>query len=215
MTDLTTGKDLSATVTYGAGAAFTQAKWLQEDPASADVAPTDVPYPRLTETRFSQVRLNGEAPRLTLSDGQTLMASSGVFRVPTPFVDDAFGLVAPKGHARQYLEDVYPLDMAIDLYNAQLVTWNSLSRGDRIGATRVLIGAYEIVLRALGRETWPLKAEVALAGLVAENDAIIWDLTAWLALGLKKNSPLFLAFRHEQRGSAATQVRAALGLAPV
>jgi hypothetical protein len=214
--DLTTNKDLAVDVTYGAGARFTQGEWLQEDPVPiANAAPTDVPYPKLTGTRFSQVRLNGKVPTLTLSDGQTLMASKGVFQVPTPFVDDAFRLVAPEGYARQYLEDVYPLDMAIDLFNAQLVTWDDLSRGARLGATRGLIGAYAVFQRALARETWPLKTELALAGLVAANQAIIWDLTAWSARGLEKNSPLFVVFRHEQQGSEATQVRATLGLAPV
>ena len=105
--DLTSQKILATNVSYGAGAAFTQAEWLQEDPVPDApgttnlIAGSDSPYPKLSNARFTQVLLNGHAPVLELGNGQTLMATGGVFRVPTVFDGDAFGLLPPVGLGRR------------------------------------------------------------------------------------------------------------------
>jgi len=140
---LTSGRVTTTNVTYGGVAPFTQAEWLQEDPTPSNITEVDLSYPKMTDVRFTEVRLNGGAPHLALANGQTLMATGGVFRVPTPFAADAFGLVPPTGYGRQYLADVYPMDMAIDAYDVQLFGWGSLDRGQREANTRTLITAYK------------------------------------------------------------------------
>jgi Peptidase A4 family len=213
--NLTSGHVSTADVTYGSVAPFTQAEWFQEDPTPSNITAKDVSYPMLTDTRFTDVRVNGVAPKLKPANGQTLMATGGVFRVPTPFVGDAFRLVAPTGYGRQYLADAYPVDMAIDAYQVQLAGWRGLDRGQREASTRALIKAYNVFQHALQRQAWPATSRPAFADLISEIKTEIADLTSWAATSaLDKASAFFVAFDHTAHGLASTHLRAALGLAP-
>ncbi len=213
---LSSGHISTTNVTYGGNAPFTQTEWFQEDPTPSNITGADLSYPKMTDVRFTKVLLNGGLPHLVLGNGQTLMATGGVFRVPTPFVGDSFDLVPPTGYGRQYLADVYRLDMAIDAYNVQLFEWDGLGPGEREISTRILIAAYQVFDRALARQHWPPAAGPALAELASENNTIIANLTAWVTSPrMDMSSPYVAAFRHAQRGLAATRVRAVLGLAPV
>ena len=131
---LSSGHISTTNVTYGGNAPFTQTEWFQEDPTPSNITGADLSYPKMTDVRFTKVLLNGGLPHLVLGNGQTLMATGGVFRVPTPFVGDSFDLVPPTGYGRQYLADVYRLDMAIDAYNVQLFEWDGLALGSEKSA---------------------------------------------------------------------------------
>src|ERR1700722_12878797 len=54
----------SIEVDYGAGGSYNQGEWLQEDPVSAAIATTDVPFADTSTVSFERLRLNGQVPPL-------------------------------------------------------------------------------------------------------------------------------------------------------
>ena len=111
--NLTAGWTRSVEVHYGAGDAYTQGEWLQEDPADALVTSSDVPYADTSTITFQRLRVNEEVPRLEFSDAQALSTTSGTDLAPTHVHDDAFSLAPAKGAALQYLVDAERLDSAL------------------------------------------------------------------------------------------------------
>jgi hypothetical protein len=87
--NLTVGWSRSAQVNYRTEQLFTNAEWVQEDPASAVRTTTDAPYASTSTVAFSDLTVNRRAPRLSYRNAQVLSTASGVYpfrrmRIETP-----------------------------------------------------------------------------------------------------------------------------------
>ena len=127
--DLTRHRTTTKKVAYGEGATFSQAEWLQEDPAPRDDTPTDLPYPTTSVVQIDHLRVNHAAPKLPLENAQVLIASNGITLVPSAVEGDAFHLLAPTGMAKTYLEIARSLDGAIAAFGAASTRWSASPDG--------------------------------------------------------------------------------------
>ena len=125
--DITRGSVKTKKVVYGIGAAFTQAEWLQEDPAPDSDTPNDLAYPTTSPVQIAHLLVNHRAPKLNTANGQVLIASNDITLVPSAVTDDAFHLFAPTGEAKAYLDIARSLDVAISAYDANSSHWSALS----------------------------------------------------------------------------------------
>ncbi|HTW99949.1 MAG TPA: hypothetical protein VMD59_14295 [Acidimicrobiales bacterium] len=212
--DRTTGETMHALVAYGAGAAYSQAEWLQEDPTSSTIVATDLPYAPTSTVRFSRVEVNGASPRLGLDNGQTLMATRGVNLVPSPFDGDGFSMVQPQGPAERYLVDAGGLDRALALFDVELVSWSQLPERARAIDLGRLLDAYSRFDAELEASTWPGRARTALATLARQNREVVAAYRAWESSGFALGGAAYLALDEAVGNASADPARAALGLPP-
>ena len=210
--DETRARTMTRVVDYGRGAAFGQAEWLQEDPTAATAVATDLPYPRMAAERFDRVLVNGEVPRLRLGNGQSLIATGGTVLVPTSFRHDSFAMVAPVGAGKQYLDDVGPLDFAINTYNYQLQSWSRLALRAKIDNVEALVSAYGRFADELVHQSWPASARADLAHLASSDSRLNADLIAWQCSGLGEDSLEFLRLEQDEDNDFSQVVRTDLGL---
>jgi hypothetical protein len=210
--DLTRRTRMSRVVRYGGGAVFNQAEWLQEDPTASTAVAVDLPYPRMSGERFLDVKVNGATPRLGLANGQSLMATGGTILVPTAFRHDGFAMVVPRGAGKQYLADVSPLDFAINAYNFELTSWDSLAVGARAATVEALMRAYATFAERVVGQAWPAAARGELALLASNDTRLDADLTAWLVSGLGRGSSQFFRLEEDQDNDLGQAVRYDLGL---
>jgi hypothetical protein len=212
--DRTTHVAIRKVLTYGAGASYTQGEWLQEDPTSAIVVATDLPYPATSTVHFERLEVNGAHPRLPLDDGQTLMATGGIDLTPTPLTHDAFSMVRPGPAGEQYLADAARLDGALSSYDVELSSWASAPIAARTSDITVLLRAYAHFDLSLESQVWPLPARPALQVLVQQNGQIVGACRNWEATGLGLGTPAFAEVQGAVARASSDAARADLGLAP-
>jgi len=210
--DLSRHRSLAKRVRYGAGAAFTQAEWLQEDPTAAPSVALDLPYPAMSDEAFSQVKVNGSTPRLALANAQSLMATGGTILVPTSFRHDEFAMVAPTGAGKQYLSDVAPLDFAINTYNFEMARWGTRPPATKVSTVRALVHAYAVFADRLVAQDWPPTARTDIAMLASDDTRLNADLVAWQLSGLGRDTSEFVKLEDDQDNNLGQVVRQALGL---
>ena len=210
--DLTRHSTKTKRVTYGAGAKFTQAEWLQEDPAPNDDTPTDLPYPQTTVVQIGHLLVNHTVPRLRLENGQVLIATNDITLVPTAVENDAFFLLAPKGTAKTYLDIARSLDVAISAFGANSSHWSVMSRTRRESIVNELEHRFQLNATALDALPVP-NGDAARLG--HRSTVIAQDLSAWTAAGLTEHGASYERLvRDEHIAQLADQVRADLGLPP-
>jgi hypothetical protein len=164
--NLSSGWSRSVEVHYGAGDAYDQGEWLQEDPADALVTSSDVPYADTSTITFARLRVNDAAPRLEFSDAQALSTTSGIDLAPTHVHDDAFSLVPAEGAALQYLVDAERLDSALYPVDVLLVEEHAGGRAVRPSAVRTWSVACGRFASALQAQYWPSADRAAVLKLV-------------------------------------------------
>jgi Peptidase A4 family len=211
------GFDVYKEISYEAGARFTIAEWIQENPASTSLSSRDVPYPIMTNVEFQNLQVNGKSPQLNLNDGLVLMASTGEIRVPTAIHNDAFTFTAPRGAQDQYLEDARTLDAGGSRFDAEAVTWQTTPLNVRITDVNDAINVIQVSKRTLQAQTWPSSTQALISKLVQMIEREISGLRAWSKAGLRLNTPAFLAYVSVARSEEKTAdlVRASLKLPPL
>ena len=105
--DVTVGWSRSIEVDYGGSDRFSQAEWVQEDPASGEATTTDVPYPLTSTVAFEDLEVDHRPPHLGYSRGLALSTTSHVFLVPSRPHDDGFAAGAARARRRA------PTDVAV------------------------------------------------------------------------------------------------------
>jgi hypothetical protein len=202
-------------IDYGVGQSFTQAEWLQEDPAPSSVTAVDEPYPRLSSVVFSDLEVNDQPPHLTRSDGVTLSARGGIFLVPTSVRNGSFSLVAPKGAAKAYLVLAAELDHAVSVYNVQLSKWNTLSVQGRKAAADDLAAEFTQNASQFASRSWPRASRHLISLLSKQLRQLVGDIQTWSAAGLLLSGPAYQKLIGDENvAPVADRVRSALGLPP-
>jgi hypothetical protein len=195
---------------------FTQGEWIQEDPSPSTNTAQDLPYPDISDVTFQKLQVNGDAPKLGMSDGQVLIASDGTIRVPSAYRDDSFSLAAPTGAAGQYLSDEQSLDAALSEFNLQLATWNSASASKEAGVASSLSNALKSDVTSLSSQTWPASSSAAVRRLIQSDRTQLDDLKAWSRDGYNAQGPAFRQFQKQFNRSSnlVDDLRLSLRLPP-
>jgi Peptidase A4 family len=195
---------------------FTQGEWIQEDPSPSTNTAQDLPYPHISDVAFQRLQVNGDAPKLTMSDAQVLIASGGTIRVPTAYHDDSFSLVAPTGAAGQYLGDEQSLDAALSEFNLQLATWNSASASEEEAVASSLSNALKSDVTSLSSQTWPASSSAAVRRLIQSDRTQLNDLKSWAHDDYDTRGPAFTRFQQQFNRSSnlVDDLRLSLGLPP-
>ncbi len=210
--DLSRHSTKTKKVAYGAGKTFSQAEWLQEDPAPNDNTPTDLPYPTMSIVGIDHLLVNHSAPKLRLEDGQVLIASNGITLVPTAVEHDAFHFLAPTGTAKTYLAIAQSLDGAISAFGAASSHWSDVPMARRVSIVNQLEHAFQSNATALDALAFP---NHDASDLGQRSVVIAHDLSAWTTAGLTQHGAAFERLtRDEQIETLADKVRADLGLPP-
>jgi hypothetical protein len=210
--DLTRGTTRTKKIVYGVGKKFTQAEWLQEDPAPNSDTPTDLPYPKTSVVQIDHLLVNHTVPRLRLDDGQVLIASNGITLVPSPVEQDAFSFSAPTGTAKTYLDIARSLDVAISAFGANSSHWDAISKAKRQSIVHALEQKFQQNATALDALSVP-NGDAARLG--QRSIVIARDLSAWTAAGLTEHGETYeKLIRDERIAPLADQIRADLGLPP-
>jgi hypothetical protein len=115
--DVTVGWSRSIEVDYGGSDRFSQAEWVQEDPASGEATTADVPFPLTSTVAFEDLEVDHRPPHLSYSDALVLSTTSHVFLVPSHPHDDGFALLPATGAAVQLLTDVETFESAVARVN--------------------------------------------------------------------------------------------------
>jgi hypothetical protein len=210
--DLTRDTTVTKKVTYGVGAVFSQAEWLQEDPSPGDSSPRDLPYPRMSSVQFGDLLVNNTQPKLQLDDGQVLIASNGIILVPSAVDDDEFHFLGPTGQAKTYLDAARSLDAALSPFDAAFPHWSDVSQARRESLVKELSRSYHENASALDSLSLPNHDAVLLAHRIV---AIQHDLSVWTEAGLADHGVAFEKFvKDAQISLLADKVRADIGLPP-
>ena len=208
-------KPTTKIVSYAVGKSFTQAEWLQEDPAPSSVTAVDEPYPQLSRVVFSNLKVNEKQPHLTRSDGVTLTAQGGTYLVPTAVSNDSFSLVAPTGQAKTYLVLAGRLDHAASVYDVQLAKWNTLTEPARRAAAHDLALAFGANAAQFTSHSWPQKSRHLVALLVQQLRQLVADIHQWSAAGLSLSGPAYQKLSGDEDVTpVADRLRNSLGLPP-
>jgi hypothetical protein len=202
---------------YAKGVDFTVSEWIQENPAPGAITAVDAPYPDVANVTFQRMKVNDKPPRLQRSDGQVLIASSGAIRVPSPVTRDSFTFHAPRGSARQYLEDARRLDAGVSSFDAKQVRWSTVSRTRRRGDVEALISVLRTNLKVFKSQSWPTKTRKPLSKLDALTSQQISLFEAWSHTKMSLEGKDFLKFDgtislHDRY---VDEIRASLDLPPL
>lgn len=164
----TFGWTRSLEVHYGAEGLYNQGEWLQEDPASAMVTTTDVPFADTSVVSFDRLRLNGKSPKLKYADAQALSTLAGTYLVPTRIRNDGFSLEPATGPARQYLADAEALDSRLYPLAEYFILGH---RENGFSASRTEADATDSYVQfgdQLGAQVWP-SADSTLVRQIEHN----------------------------------------------
>jgi hypothetical protein len=199
---------------YGAGKVFSVPQWLQEDPSHGPPPIHNVPYPDMSDVHFSTVRLDRKVPDLTFGEAQALATTSGVFLVPSHFVDDGFTMAPADAAQSDYLRGALRYDDA--LRNLQLALSPTHAYGSRSAALGALARTVAAFDADLSSERWPPAAVQPVKQLESGGARMAEFLYTWLSGGASPSATRLRTFLRDaaQDHLLADAVRAALGLPP-
>ncbi|MGH9017007.1 MAG: hypothetical protein ACRDY1_04580 [Acidimicrobiales bacterium] len=203
---------------YQGNGTFTEGEWIQEDPTTSLDAAVDVPYPVTTVVGFSDVRIDGGVPPLTIADAAALSAPDGVYLVPSAFTDDAFTLPPARGAARQYLVDAGRFDAVLQAQSAaDARRHDRLSTAEKRTEVRQVLTAFARIEGSLHHQVWPAAAAAAVAGLLTASGPVVADYRRAEAAGFTASPALNRRVVSDYGAFhvAVDRLRTALGLPPV
>ena len=212
--NLTVGWTRSVEVHYGSSDHFTQAEWLQEDPANGELTSTDVPYPSISAVAFSHLEVNHRPPRLRYADAQVLSTVNDVFLVPTHPQGDSFALGHPSGATAQLLSDFEMYAKAVAsvnlAYDEDLVDPGSapLPSGNEVMRPLLLLEG------TLTRQSWPSGQQVLIRDLVQDIRIEVVMVEAWNRNQSKTWASLGAIVHNSKLVRDDNRLRASVGLPP-
>ncbi len=163
-------------IEYGGEVRCNVGEWIQESVSSAVTGMPTIPYPTMSSPRFGRLTLNGQTPKLTLSDGLVLETAAGQYRVPSRYQGGGFRLGVPSADQKAVLRAQTIVSDGAAPFGEQLTHWTELTPRERIVAAR----AYAKALR---------KSESVLAAGVLDS-RVRSSLGAYLAISAAEVSGL-------------------------
>jgi hypothetical protein len=209
--DLTSGASRTIHTHYGAKDQFNSCEWFQENPVYSQFVHTS--YPTLSSVAIGDMMLNGEVPRFSFQDAQTLSTQNDTFFVPTPVRHDEFTLVAARGTALAFLTDVYIED------ELGAAFFESATQGIEPGnvTTNTYIAGLDFELPILQSQTWPKRVSRAIHRYIKNQEHLESYMEHWLQespadrLATLSNVTAQLL----EADHVADKVRSILGLPPI
>ena len=203
-------------INYGRGVTYVHGDWQQEDPTSSGIAAQDLPYPMMSLTRFSRLRVNQQVPTLRRENGGILMASNGTIRVPTPVRNGAFTYFVPTGVTARYLSLQAAADASDAAFDAHFARWTRASPGERARFVNELSTSYARFLRALRTVHWPASLRSTITQLSASVRSERSSLRAWSRSGYDVGADAFARAndQHDVTRSLEDDVHQLLGVPP-
>ena len=212
--DSTSGYSHTIDSHYGAGQSFAAAEWIQEDPISSANLLQNLPYPSLSEVRFSALEVDGRPPDLVEDDGRAMDVPGGPWLVPTNFESDAFEVIPATGYEKQYLVDVGSYNLAIEKFGIAVLGGKPGTHNSAVSdTTRSLLRALGGFEQELSNQSWPSRDEDDVRTLLIQSYDTSTDLRV-LESGPTAEIEAKV-FTDETLGEeAAEHLRADLGLPP-
>jgi hypothetical protein len=206
----------SEDVAYDPHATYTQAEWLQEDPAPSSVTAKDLPYPTMGVAVFTSVQVNGATPTLVADNAVTLSATGGVYLVPTRFLHTSFTFRRATGAARRYLADAFAVDTVQAQFDVELRTWSTLSAPTRRGDVHDLSVAEVAMVRTLLSQPWSPATQRPVRELASTQLRLARAFAAWARSGASLEGPAYdqLSLVSLVRHQSVITLRSTLGLPP-
>jgi hypothetical protein len=169
----------SVEVHYGATDQFTQAEWIQEDPAKGYAATTDVPYPSTSPVAFSHLEIDHRPPHLRYENAQVLSTTNGVFLAPTRPSDNGFTLRRPSDIAVQFLKDYVTYEAEVTPVN--VAYYESLVQAGSAPLPKVaaMTGPMSALASRLQSQSWPRGEQSAVEGFAKDIEKNVRALDAW------------------------------------
>ena len=212
--NLTVGWSRTVDVRYGASDRFTQAEWIQEDPANGYAATTDVPYSLTSTVAFKHLEVNYRPPPLRYSDGQVLSTSSDVFLVPSRPAHDGFALLPASGAAVQYLADTESYDAAVTPVN--LAYYEDLQRPGSapLPSVEAVTKPMTRLANLLATQSWPPSVQGRVNTFTRDLEHNVRALKPWGLTSDKSWATLATIARNHGYTRDGNLLRQSLGLPP-
>jgi hypothetical protein len=212
--NLTVGWSRSIQVNYAAANRFTQADWLQEDPADGEETTTDMPYALTSTVDFQHLEVNHRAPRLRYEDAAVLAATNNVILVPTRPQDDGFSLRAPSGDAAQLLRDAASYDAAIAPVNLAYEEDVERPGSAPLPSVGSMTNPMTTFADVLSAQSWPSADQGAVQTFVVEVRRNIQSLQRWARTTDRSWATLSPIARNPTYVRDTVRLKAVFGLPP-
>jgi hypothetical protein len=212
--DLRSGRVHQIITDYGAGQAFNDGSWIQEDPIATAQPLENLPYPDMSQTVFSHLEFDGTRPAIRRDDAQTMDVPGGPFLVPSAYSDGGFQVFAVTGFARQYLADVAVYNLAEDKFAFTLGHYSIADTSPIVAASGQLVRALDVSEENLSSQSWPADIQVGVEALVSRDHLLSEDLR-FIAYGDFTAARLARVLNDQDATEGlSARVRADLGLPP-
>ena len=209
--DLTSNTSRTIHTHYGSKDDFNSCEWFQENPVYSQFVHTN--YPTLSTVAFESMMLNHREPTFNYQEAQTLSTQNDTFFVPTHVRHDAFSLVAAKGSALAFLNDVY----IEDELGAEF--FESATQGIEPGniTTNTYIAGLAFELPLLRSQSWPTHVRKVMDRYITDQQRLESYMQHWLqeAPGERRGNLESAGRRLLQADNIADRVRSHLGLPPI
>jgi hypothetical protein len=193
---------------------FNSAQWLQEDPTNANSL-EPLPYPRLSGIRFTNLKFNGDSPRLGYRD-ESWMSLPELDFAPTPISDDSFSIERVYFTAAQaeFLNASTPYEVAANRFDDVENMWRTHppSRVNALDTLRPFLLAEQRYNQVLASKTWPLISGGDISELIRDNQLDASALSALASSEPRPDGRLLADLAQARKMKAATNPRIAAGL---
>jgi len=209
--DLTSNTSRTIHTRYGSKEDFNTCEWLQENPVYSQFVHTN--YPTLSTVAFEAMTLNHRTPRFKYQEAQTLSTQNDTFFVPTHVRHDEFSLVAARGSALAFLDDVY----IEDELGAEF--FESATQGIEPGniTTNTYIAGLAFELPLLQSQSWPTHVARPMKRYIANQQHLESYMEHWLQepAGERLGNLANVVKELLQADDVTDRVRSHLGLPPI
>jgi hypothetical protein len=151
--------------------------WAQEDPTSGSAGTTDAPYPQLSPVTFTNLKENGESPRLTYKDATALASPNGLVAVPSNVESGRFTLDRGTPPQGRFLRGIGGLDSAFNRFDDPRIVGGGMSPANG----QMLVAAINAFDSGISLQHRPPKTNADIRRLVRHNRALTKDLKTWAA----------------------------------
>jgi len=217
--DFTSGLTRSIVTDNGGGQLFNMSEWFQEDPEFSADPLRNLPYPSMSEVRFTRLRVDGRPPHLGDENAQGMDVPDGPLLVPTKVRSDSFVVVPSTGYAKQYLRDVASDNLAVEEYDIAVYEQKTGS-GGRSGGGKVssslftLINSLDTFEYEVSSQRWPSRVYGPIQTLLARSYRLSIDLRDMESDGPTIAIQYRLLNDEEMTQQTSLEIRKILGLPP-
>jgi hypothetical protein len=136
---------------------LTEAEWFQEDPTD-EVTNSPLPYPHLSQIRWTNLELNGDAPNFSL-DNQEWMSVPGMDYAPTTLKGDSYRVIPVHLDSLQVRWAIakVPYSPVAKTFDDEEATWREHPPSSRLAKAelRPFVAALHAYDQTLAHRSWP------------------------------------------------------------